>query len=140
MSFNTILLPVDGSESSMNAGKLALELALAFGSHVHVMHCYDEIPGTIGGSAREEITHKEAVSSCELMAPYKVMFEKEVVPCKLYVAHGDVAQEIMALLKDVDGDVIVMGHRGLGGAQGFVLGSVSQKILKLSHVPVLIAR
>lgn len=140
MPFTTILLPVDGSESAMHAGRLAAELAATFGSKVHVMHCYETIPATIGGSAREEVAANEKEKSGRIMEPYRVMLEARNVPCELHVASGDVGQACMALIKEQGCDLVVMGHRGLGSAEEILLGSVSQKVLETSAVPVLIAR
>ena len=140
MPFKTIMLPVDGSESAMHAGRLALELARVFSSRVHVMHCYDTIPGTIGGEARERIAERETAESCDILIPYRVMFDQESIPCDLHIMYGNVAQAAITVVKEKGCDLVVMGHRGLGSAEGFMLGSVSQKVLELCPVPVLVAR
>jgi nucleotide-binding universal stress UspA family protein len=51
-----------------------------------------------------------------------------------------VAQSIVAAAEDHGSQVIVMGSRGLSDIGGFLLGSVTHKVVHLAPCPVLIAR
>ena len=140
MPFKTILLPVDGSEPSMNAARLTAQLAGRCHSQVHILHCFSDIPSTIGGEARKEEMRLATAEAEKLMEPYKAIMDKAGIPCATHAAHGDIGQNIVTAVEKNGCDVIIMGNRGLGSAEGFVLGSISQQVLELSPVPVLVAR
>jgi len=64
------------------------------------------------------------------------------IDCKVTQQYrsGDPVVEIVEAAKDEKADFIVMGSRGLGQIGGLFLGSVSERVLHGSHVPVLIVR
>jgi len=51
---------------------------------------------------------------------------------------GDVAQSIIEIAKDKGADAIVVGRRGAGRVAGLLLGSVSQKLVSMSPLPVTV--
>jgi len=53
--------------------------------------------------------------------------------------HGDPAKCILTLAED-EGDMIVMGARGLSDLQGLFVGSVSHKVSQLSHCTCIVVR
>jgi nucleotide-binding universal stress UspA family protein len=53
------------------------------------------------------------------------------------VEFGDAAPSIIAVAKDIDADLIVLGSRGLSDLKGLLLGSVSHKVANLAEVPVI---
>jgi nucleotide-binding universal stress UspA family protein len=52
--------------------------------------------------------------------------------------HGDVAQTLIDIAQQKPADIIIVGKRGAGRIAGLLLGSVSQKLVSLSPVPVTI--
>ena len=54
------------------------------------------------------------------------------------VLEGKVAENIIKTAKDGCYDLIIMGARGLGNLSGFILGSVSQAVIKEAGCPVLV--
>jgi nucleotide-binding universal stress UspA family protein len=52
--------------------------------------------------------------------------------------HGDVANTILAVGDAVDADLIVMGTRGRGGVQSFLLGSVSHAVVQRADRAVMV--
>lgn len=61
-------------------------------------------------------------------------------PMTQHVRLGDPAEALHQVAVDVDADLIVVGTRGNRGLARLVLGSVSERLVKLAHVPVLVAR
>ncbi len=53
---------------------------------------------------------------------------------------GDPSQQILAAADDVDGELVVVGNRGLQGAKGFLLGSVPERVVEGTHRDVLVCR
>jgi nucleotide-binding universal stress UspA family protein len=55
-------------------------------------------------------------------------------------AHGLIANEIVRLARDRQVDQIAMGTRGMGAVGAMLLGSVAQRVLHQSPVPVLLVK
>jgi nucleotide-binding universal stress UspA family protein len=56
------------------------------------------------------------------------------------LGHGDPARTILSVAKDNGADAIVMGSRGFGELQAFLLGSVALKIAHVAHCTVITVR
>jgi nucleotide-binding universal stress UspA family protein len=48
--------------------------------------------------------------------------------------------EIISAAQNLGADLIIMGSHGRTGFKKFILGSVAQKVLGESHIPVLVVR
>ena len=57
-----------------------------------------------------------------------------------HVAVGDPVEMIMRYAAEKQCDQIVIGPHGLGLAQGLLLGSVANKVMQLSTIPVLLTK
>ena len=55
-----------------------------------------------------------------------------------FVKAGHPSRTIVKFAKDKNADLIVVGSRGLGDIEGYLLGSVSHKVTSLSDCPVLV--
>jgi nucleotide-binding universal stress UspA family protein len=51
---------------------------------------------------------------------------------------GDVAQSVIAIANEKAADVIVVGKRGAGLVERLLLGSVSEKVVRLAPLPVIV--
>ena len=58
--------------------------------------------------------------------------------CRREIGHP--IDRIVAVAQDIQADLIVLGSRGLGGWNSYLLGSVSDGVLHHAHCPVLIVR
>ena len=56
------------------------------------------------------------------------------------VAHGHPGQEIVTLAKSVNADLVVLGSRGLTGSERYLMGSVSDTVVKYAPCSVLVVR
>lgn len=136
--FTHILCPVDFSADSERALAAALALARATGGHVTLVTVVDPLLDA-GASAAgvdhalDAQTQRELQQLLDRAAPG---LPPSAVAVSVRV--GKPAREILAQTRDSNADVIVMGMRGIGGAQKLLLGSTSQKVLESAIVPVLI--
>jgi nucleotide-binding universal stress UspA family protein len=55
-------------------------------------------------------------------------------------AYGNVVKEILRVAKERDVDMIVLGTRGMGALRSMLMGSVAQKVLHDSPVPVVFVK
>lgn len=138
--FAHILVPTDYSEAADAALRVAGELARAFKGRVLVAHCLPlpiytmaEVPiwPVEGPWLAQEATrlrlHVEEVLEAEGEPP---AFEVDVVTDTPYL-------RILQLAGERRADLIVMGTHGRAGVRRVVLGSVTEKIVRLAPCPVL---
>ena len=143
--FKHILVPIDGSETSMLAVSKATALAKTFGSVVTALYVVDPYPFTGVGAdfaygQAQYLSAATAEANTALEAVKKQMDEAGVA-VKTMVGEGHAVHEGIVRVGDsVGADLIVMGSHGRRGLEKLVLGSVTQRVLGLVHVPVLVVR
>lgn len=138
-----ILLPVDGSEHSLNAVRYAIRLVDEGLSASFVLmnaqeptYLYEMVLAP-DADVLERVTGAAGNHSLEaaedLMRQAEVPFEREI-------ATGDPAHTILEVGERYDCDAIILGARGRGVLRSALLGSVSQAVLHGSPVPVTIVK
>ena len=143
--FKHILVPVDGSPTSMMAVSKAAGLAKAFGSAVTILYVIDPYPFTGVGAdfaygQAQYLSAATAEANSALDAAKKAMLDAGV-DASTVVGEGHAVQEgISRALETTGADLIVMGSHGRRGLEKLMLGSVTQRILSLVHIPVLVVR
>ena len=136
--FNKILVAIDGSSYSKDALPVAIEVAQRFGSRLCVLHVAEHDRGRAAA-----FTVETPAEATQLVADAVKQAKQAGVSARgelLDRAAGHVAPAIAATAAAESIDLIVMGSRGLSEAQGFLLGSVTHKVMQLADMPVLIAR
>ena len=143
--FNHILVPIDGSETSMLAVSKASGLALAFGSRITLIHVVDNYP-FIGVGADYALGQTEylaaATSSANAaLARGVAALAAEGLHSDQRVIDGHVVHEgIVDTAIAIGADLIVMGSHGRTGIEKLLLGSVTQRVLQDAKVPVLVVK
>ena len=134
-SFREIVVPIDGSGLSEMAVPFALEFARRSGGHVTLVRALPEsmlvtdIPTAILADVRRA-AHAEldaAAARCGKDVPVTTCLKK-----------GFPAEVILGAAAGKD--LIVMTTHGRGGISRWVLGSITEKLLRLSPIPVLVIR
>lgn len=143
--FKHILVPVDGSATSLLAVSKATQLAKAFGSEVTAVYVLDPYPFTGVGAdfaygQAQYLSAATAEANKALEDVNKAMADSGVV-VKTLIGEGHAVHEGIARVgENVGADLIVMGSHGRRGLEKLVLGSVAQRVLQTAHVPVLVVR
>lgn len=140
--FHTILLATDGSENALRATETAIELATGLSvSKVLVVHVVGRAPSESqlvrAGQDVHALLEEEARP---VIRPSLDLLDKAKIPYSLQVSLGDPAVVILNLVKKEPVGMLVIGSRGLGALSGLVMGSVSQKLVRLAPCPVLIVK
>ena len=143
--FKNILVPVDGSPTSMFAVARAAKLAKSLGSTVTVLYVVDPYPFTGVGAdfaygQSQYLSAATAEANTALDAARKAMTEAGVSVTTVVGEGHAVHDGIVRALESTGADLIVMGSHGRRGLEKLVLGSVTQRVLGLVHVPVLVVR
>ena len=136
--YDRILVPTDGSEGAERAIKHALSLAEVHGATVHGLYAVEPVYSTETGTA-------EAVAALEdagerAVASLAEAAEARNVAAVTEVRRGTPHQMILDYAEEEGIDVIVMGTEGRTGLSRYLVGSVAEKVVRLSDVPVLTVR
>jgi len=137
--FEKILVATDGSEHGLKAAKVAVELAKLSGGKVTAIYVADtsrtaHLPDDmLIFSIRELLLKegKEAVQQVEKLA------KDAGVNFEMTVAEGNPGGEIIRYAEKSGMDIIIMGTVGRTGLDRFLLGSVAEKVVRNSKIPVL---
>ena len=144
--FKHILVPVDGSETSMKAVAKASGLAKAFGSAVTALYVIDPYPFTGVGAdfaygQAQYLSAATAEANAALAAAKSAVTQAGVAVVNTMVGEGHAVHDgIQRAVESTGADLIVIGSHGRRGLEKLVLGSVTQKVLGVSRVPVLVVR
>jgi nucleotide-binding universal stress UspA family protein len=138
--FKDILIPVDFSDHSTAALEAAIELARAFDSRLHLLHCYQIQPGGIspyGIAVPSSYSSEIRDAASQQLAEW----QQERIPADMSVDVSVVSEvpseAIVATAKKIGADLIVMGTRGLSGFKHVMLGSVAERTVRLAPCPVM---
>ena len=140
MKFKKILVPVDGSDYSMRAGKYAAELAKLMSGEIVLMHCHKSFPVVLGEPHFQNAINKIMEKSNELVEPYRKLYQKTGISFIERILEGPAANAICEVAKLEKLDIIVIGSRGRNKLEGLLLGSCTQRVLNMAPCPVLVIR
>ena len=135
----TILVPIDFEEASLEALTQARDLAATLGDEVVLLHVY-AVPATfssgiaplVGIGLSEEIR----VAAAETLA----RFASENGGLRTVLRCGDPTTETLAVIEELQPEMVVMGTHGRTGFSHLLLGSVAENVVRSSPVPVLTLR
>jgi len=164
--YDKILYPTDGSDGSEAAAAHVGALASAFDATVHVLHVVDTREGGLGLSGAFLEEENRAMSGRtpdegyigrheggpdsdeiedELTAHATELIEASVgsldgIDLTTAVEMGTPHEVILRYADDHDVDLLVMGTHGRTGVERYLLGSVTEKVVRLSDTPVVTVR
>jgi nucleotide-binding universal stress UspA family protein len=130
-----ILLPTDGSEDAVRAAEAASDLARRCGAELHVVHVWHDVRGFAHDFVKRELRRQGQEILDEQVKRIRAS-GGEVT--KAYLRKGRTSNEVIALSKEIDADLIVVGSRGLGTVRRILMGSQSEEIVHHAQIPVLV--
>jgi nucleotide-binding universal stress UspA family protein len=140
MSYNSILIPTDGSQQAANAVEEGIKLAAAVGATVHVLHVVDEFEAKIVPiTGEQEAKREEYVEYGERIVGEVADLAAEAgLDVVTAVEPGIAHERIRTYVADNGIDLVVIGSRGLGGVEEMLLGSTTDKVIRTVDVPVTV--
>lgn len=137
--YERVLVPTDGSEGTRGALEHAVNLATTHNATLHALYVVDMNVGvdeSVAGmlSALEEAGENaidEVIQQAEAAG---------VETAEGSVTRGTPHRTILDYAEEHDIDLIVMGTHGRTGLNRYLLGSVTEKVVRLSETPVLTVR
>ena len=146
--WKTILVPHDFSSCANHASALARDVARVHGARLFLLHVA-ELPPMMGpttsvvpdeGGAPISVRDYALRSSDVHLEDLAARLRADGVEVSYGSALGNVASEIAEAVEREQVDLIVMGTHGRSGLAHVVLGSVTEKVVRHSKVPVLTVR
>jgi len=140
-AFQSIVVAFDGSEQSVHAANVALEIAQRFRSRLTLLTVVPP-PGPV-------YSNLETPPSVEEMSqPYREASERQktrlekagLTAVVVELRSGTPAREILQYMDEHPSDLLVMGARGLSELGRVFLGSVSDVVVHHAHCPILVVR
>ncbi len=142
MDVKKILWPTDFSSTAEKALPHVKSLTAQYGAEIHVLYVIEDIAHHAGWYGEfEQKRVEELMAHANKTAAKRLgqICEKYLEGCPLYIKHvavGDPAREILNLIDKEKVDLVVMSSHGEQG--NFRFGSVAEKVLKNSTVPVTV--
>lgn len=138
-----ILVPVDGSDSSLAAVRFVIGKLAEGGKapELHLLNVQMPLPSAASSFIDAGVVrgYHDEEGQKDLAAARKLLGEAGIA-CVAHVAVGDPAETIATYAEQERCDAIVMGTRGLGRIGNLLLGSVATKVLHLTKVPVTLVK
>lgn len=138
-----ILCAVDLSEHSILVAEYAVTMAKAFNAEVNVVYAAPALTQYVGlhvSASSIESFVGEILAGAEKSMQDFVTEYFAGVKAKGKVLNGYAAEEILKQAKEGEADIIIMGTHGRKGIDRILFGSVAEKIVKSSPIPVMTVR
>ncbi len=135
--FNRILCPLDFEEVSLNALRLAIQLAAQNKAELYLLHVCPTVMIPLGGQVTEPLM---AEQSARQRLEEIALRDLAGIRHELLVTTGDAAERVISVQSGLAADLIVMGTHGRGGLSRLVLGSVAERVVREVSCPVLTTR
>ena len=142
--FTHILVPTDGSDTSISAGRLAIQIAATHSVPIMFMYVVDRITAEELASATSKTTEmicQELEHKGQRYLDYLSRLAHNVgLQTDQAIRHGVPHREIAELAREQGMDLIVIGQVGRRGPHRVHLGSVAQRVIECAPCPVLVVR
>jgi len=136
--YDTVLFPTDGSETATEAAVHAIDLADRHDASLHVLYVVDHervsrMAPKLGTDHIKETLQQEGERATSEIADRAAAEDIETTTS---LREGAPADTITTYAETVDADAIVMGTNGRSGMDRLLLGSVAERVIQTSDLPV----
>lgn len=140
--YDRILVPTDGSEGVERAVTHAVDLAAAHEATIHAVYVvntagFTGLPMESSWEGVEKMLREDAENALETV---RTLAGQQDVTVETHVLEGPPQREIVRYAEEEGCDLVVMGTHGRGGIDRLLLGSVAEKVVRSSNVPVMTVR
>ena len=138
-----ILVPIDGSDLSLEAVRFAIRMVRAGLDSSMVLANVQEpanLYELVVAHDPQVIEQVSASAGAHMLAPAEALLSQAGIACASEVRLGDPAHTLVDILEEFGCDLVVMGASGATGLRSALLGSVSNEVLHAAGVPVMIVK
>lgn len=150
--FEKILVPLDGSEHSLKALDVAIQIAQRFNGKITLMHVYTVNVGPVvmpepttltpprfqvmTSAEVSKLTEASSKAGNRILDDGEEKAKAEGVQVEKLLKEGHTVQEIVKTAKEDNFDLIVIGARGVSKIRELLLGSVTDGVIHLSLIHI----
>ena len=136
--FRNIVLAFDGSEYSHKALRCAKSLSERFEANLWLVHVFSTPPDLLGYDDYEKLYAKRKSAAQTVLDDARQKLGSTSFTVQDELKEGPESESILKVAEDREADLIVMGTRGFGAVKGFLVGSVSRKVIHYAACPVMV--
>ncbi len=149
--FTHILVALDGSELAEKALPLASDLANSSGGTIHLLQAVSRQPvlqAARGGSSVQAAEYEQEMArqlvearlsrGKEYLEGVAVQFKNAGVKVETTILEGAADERIISYSREHGVDLVVISTHGYGGVKRFLLGSITDRVIRSCEVPVLV--
>ncbi|MFC6873310.1 universal stress protein [Halobellus marinus] len=134
--YDDILIPTDGSEGTRGAIEHGIDLATKYGATLHTLYVVNTNV-TVETTSAQTLAALEEIGQEAIDEVIQQAEAADVETIEGTVAQGVPHHAILDYVDENDVDLVVMGTHGRTGLDRYLLGSVTEKVVRLSEVPVV---
>ena len=138
--FEKILVPLDGSEHSLNALEKAVQIAKKFDGKITLINVYSVSSFRMTPSQVFAYVVELRNSGESILAEGEKIVKAEGVQVEIILKEGHIVEEILKTSREGNFDLIVIGARGISKMKEILLGSVSHGVTTHAPCPVLVVK
>ena len=138
--YNEILVPTDGSPAADTAIEHAVGLADKYDARVHALYVVDGASYSTLEAGSQIVIEALEAEGAEATDRVVEAADDAGVEASTTVTTGTAYRTIQNYVDDNDIDLIVMGTHGRQGLDRYLLGSVTERVVRTSEVPVMTVR
>jgi len=142
-TFRRIVCPTDFSVTARRACDYAAEIARTFAAEVILLHVVPQLDypmRSFGMAVADPHLHEELGRRAREVLATETQRLDPATRIVTEVREGVVHEQIIACAKAHEADLIVMGTHGHTGLAHFVLGSTTERVVRMAQCPVLTVR
>jgi len=140
--YKRILLPLDGSPLAEQALPHAIAMAEHFHSELVILRVLIPLPSTVTTTeaALQRAAEEAAVFAREYLDRIAAGVQEHGITVQMVTLGGRPHYQIIQYAETNQVDMIVMSTRGQSGLSRWLMGSVSDRVVRGANVPVLMVR
>lgn len=133
-----LLLPIDFSDSSLEAFEYAMHLAKWFDSSITLLHAVEPLPYSVDFNLTHPIENRQLREQVQArLSELTDLLKREGLTADYQVKGKHTTDAIVEGLADTGADLIVMGTHGHQGLRRLLMGSVAASVLRETSCPIL---
>jgi len=145
LTVTKIVVPTDFSDPAREGFRKACQLAEHFGAELLVVHVNAPVPIIPAGHGAVPFNvqgYKEEVEKVSRQNLQDFIADQQCGSASITPLNreGEVAEEIVRTAEENDADLVVIATHGYSGWKKFILGSVTEKVVRIAPMPVLTIR
>ena len=140
MIVSKILIPVDDSKHSEQALKYGAAIAEMSGAKIIVVHCHRPVPTGLGEPNFQKAIDNATRESYAVLEKQTAAIKDKNISYEEKIIGGSTAKAIKTVAETEGCDLVIMGSKGKSDLEGFIVGSVTHKVLHTVQCPVLVVK